>query len=72
MTLEFKKHGDELIVVYSPMYGADEILDKITSDDGYSIKNTFWIDKNLLRVFDIYDEDSICFSIGASIYFKFN
>lgn len=67
MTLEFKKHGDELIVVYSPMYGVDEILDKITSDDGYSIKNTFWIDKNLLRVFDIYDEDSICFSIGKYV-----
>lgn len=67
MALEFKKHGDELIVVYSPMYGVDEILDKITSDDGYSIKNTFWINKNFLRVFDIYDEDSICFSIGKYV-----
>lgn len=67
MTLEFLKRDKELIVTYSPMYGADEIVSKIKSDDGCSIKNTFWVDATFLRKLDTYDEDTICFSIGKYV-----
>lgn len=67
VTLEFLKRDKELVVAYSPMYGADEILSRIKSDDGYSIKHTFWVDATFLRELDAYDEDIICFSIGKYV-----
>lgn len=67
MALEFLKRDKELVVAYSPMYGAEEILNRIKSDDGYSIKHTFWVNATFLREFDEYDEDIICFSIGKYV-----
>lgn len=64
MTFELLKHDNELIVVYTPIYGADEILRKINSTKGYNIKNTFWVEQQFLRTLKDYDEDSICFLLG--------
>lgn len=64
MAFEFLKHNTELIIVYTPIYGADEILRKINNTEGYNIKNTFWVEKQFLRTLKDYDEDSICFSLG--------
>lgn len=67
MTFEFLKMDKELIAIYTPAYGADEILKKIEISDGYNIKNVFWVEKNDLRELEEYDEDSICFAIGVYI-----
>lgn len=67
MTFEFFRLGEELIVVYTPAYGTNEILKKIESLDGHNVKNIFWVEKNALRELEDYDEDSICFAIGAYV-----
>lgn len=67
MTFEFTKLDKELIVIYTPAYGTDEILKKIQSSDGHNIKNIFWVEKNTLRELEDYDEDSICFAIGKYV-----
>lgn len=64
MTMEFIKLGKELIMVYTPISGATEILKRIKSDDGYNIKNIFWTTTSMLRELEDYDEDSICISVG--------
>lgn len=64
MTFEFLKMDKELIVIYTPFSGANEIRKKIETSDGYNIKNVFWVEKNDLRELKDYDEDSICFALG--------
>ncbi len=65
--IEFIKNGKELILVYTPDYGADEILKKIKSSEGHNIKNTFGVEKKLLRELEEYDENSVCLAIGKVI-----
>ena len=67
MTIEFLKDNNELIMIYTPEYGADEVLKRIKSSSGHSIKNTFWVKKKLLRELGKYDEESICLSIGRVV-----
>lgn len=62
--LEFIKNDMELIMVYTPAYGADEVLKKIKSSEGHNIKNTFGVEQKLLRELEEYDEDSVCISVG--------
>ena len=50
MTFEFLKMDKELIVIYTPFSGANEIRKKIETSDGYNIKNVFWVEKNLCLV----------------------
>lgn len=68
MTTEFIRWGKELIMVYTPISGAPEILKKIKSDNGYNIKNIFWVTTGILREMENYDEDSICISLGKEIH----
>lgn len=67
MTFDFLRLSEELIVVYTPAYGTNEILKKIESSDGHNIKNIFWVEKNALRELEDCDEDSICFAIGEYV-----
>ena len=67
MTFDFLKLDKELIAIYTPAYGANEILKKIEASDGHNIKNVFWVEKNDLRELEDYDEDSICFAIGKYV-----
>lgn len=62
--LEFIKNDMELIMVYTPAYGADEVLKKIKSSEGHNIKNTFGVEQKLLRELEEYDEESVCISVG--------
>lgn len=65
--LEFIKKNKELIMVYTPQYGVDEIFKKIKSSEGCNIKNIFRVAMNSLRKLEEYDEDSVCFSVGKVI-----
>lgn len=67
MSFEFVKQNSELIVIYTPIYGVSEILNKIRIEDGYNIKNTFWVEKSMLRDVEEFDDDSICFAIGKVV-----
>lgn len=67
MTFDFFKLDKELIAIYTPAYGASEILKKIKTSDGHNIKNIFWVEKNALRELEDYDEDAICFAIGQYV-----
>lgn len=67
MTFDFLKLDKELIAIYTPAYGANEILKKIKTSAGHNIKNIFWVEKNALRELEDYDEDSICFAIGEYV-----
>ena len=62
--LEFVKKDTELILIYTPDYGMDEILKRIKLYEGHNIKNIFWAEKKLLRELVDCEGDSICFSIG--------
>jgi len=64
MTIEFIRFRKQFIMVYTPISGATEILKRIKSDDGYNIKNIFWVTTSMLREMEDYDEDSICISLG--------
>lgn len=65
--LEFVIKDTELILVYTPAYGMNEILNKIQLYEVHNIKNTFWVEKKLLRELEEYEGDSICFSIGKVV-----
>lgn len=67
MSFEFVKQNSELIVIYTPIYGVSEILNKIRIEDGYNIKNTFWVEQCMLRDVEEFDDDSICFAIGKVV-----
>lgn len=64
MTIEFFKLKDELIAMYTPVYGTEDILKRIELTEGCSIKNTFWAEKELIREIENNDGDSICFAVG--------
>ena len=67
MSIEFYIVGNELIMVYYPSYGLEEIKKRIIEDGGYSIKHVFFVTKELIRddVVDAYLDDSISFCIGT-------
>lgn len=67
MSFEFVKQNGELIVVYTPIYGVNEIVNKIRTEQGYNIKNTFWVEQSMLRDVGKFDDDSICFAIGKAV-----
>ena len=66
MTIEFEKVDKELILCYSPAMGADELLNRLSTSDGFSIKRTFFVNKTLLRESGDYDfDDTLRFCIGT-------
>lgn len=67
MTVDFETNGKELILVYTPERGSEEIKKRLISEDGVLIKKTFFVNQILLReVDDEFDyEDTLRFCIGT-------
>lgn len=67
MTVGFETNGNELILVYTPERGSEEIKKRLISEDGILIKKTFFVNRILLReVDDEFDyEDTLRFCIGT-------
>ena len=64
MTLSFEKDGKDLILCYSPAMGIGDISDRLATEDGVWIKNTFFVNGKLLRDSEEW-EDTLRFVIGA-------
>ncbi len=66
MSLTFDIDRSELILLYSPDFGIDDIKKKIDSGDGIHIKHTFWVSKDILRAIkDDELEETFRFCIGT-------
>lgn len=67
MTVDFETNGNELILVYTPERGSEEIKNRLISEDGVLIKKTFFVNQILLREFDDdFDyEEVLRFCIGT-------
>jgi len=67
MAVDFEINGNELILVYTPERGYEEIKKRIISEDDVLIKKTFFVNQTLLReVDDEFDyEDTLRFCIGT-------
>ena len=67
MTVDFETNGNELILVYTPERGSEDIKKRLISEDGVLIKKTFFVNQILLReVDDEFDyEDTLRFCIGT-------
>lgn len=67
MTVNFETNGNELILVYTPELGSEEINKRLVSEDGVLIKKTFFVNRVLSReVDDEFDyEDTLRFCIGT-------
>lgn len=67
MTVDFETSGNELILVYTPERGSEDIKKRLISEDGVLIKKTFFVNQILLReVDDEFDyEDTLRFCIGT-------
>ena len=67
MTVDFETNGNELILVYTPERGSEDIKKRLISEDGVLIKKTFFVNQILLREVDdefVY-EDTLRFCIGT-------
>lgn len=64
MTLTFNIENDELLMCYTPTYGADEIIALLNKNEEVTIKNTFHITSKTLRKIDYEFEIQIYFAIG--------
>ena len=64
MTLSFEKDDKDLILCYSPAMGIGDISDRLATEDGVWIKNTFFVNRELLRDSEEW-EDTLRFVIGA-------
>ena len=67
MTVDFETNGNELILVYTPERGSEEIKNRLISEDSVLIKKTFFVNQILLREFDDdFDyEEVLRFCIGT-------
>ena len=67
MTVDFETNGNELILVYTPERGSEEIKNRLISEDSVLIKKTFFVNQILLREFDDdFDyEEILRFCIGT-------
>ena len=67
-SISFEYSEDKLILCYTPVMGIDDIKKRLDTEDGVSIKHTFWITKDLLCE-DVEDDDNweeaLRFYIGA-------
>lgn len=68
MGISFEKHNKQLVLHYTPVMGLDDITKRLDTEDGVSIKHTFWVTKDLLCE-DVEDDDdweeTLCFYIGT-------
>lgn len=67
-SISFEYSEDKLILCYTPAMGLDDITKRLDTEDGVSVKHTFWVTKDLLCE-DIEDDDdweeTLRFYIGA-------
>lgn len=66
-SISFEYSEDKLILCYTPVMGLDDITKRLDTEDGVSVKHTFWVTKDLLCE-DIEDDDweeTLRFYIGA-------
>lgn len=67
-SISFEYSEDKLILCYTPVTGLDDITKRLDTEDGVSVKHTFWVTKDLLCE-DIEDDDdwegTLRFYIGA-------
>mgnify|MGYP004512218901 FL=1 len=67
-SISFEYSEDKLILCYTPVMGLDDITKRLDTEDGVSVKHTFWVTKDLLYE-DIKDDDdweeTLRFYIGA-------
>lgn len=66
-SISFEYSEDKLILCYTPVMGLDDITKRLDTEDGISIKHTFWVTKDLLYE-DIEEDDweeTLRFCIGA-------
>ena len=62
MEIEFNIIGIELVMSYSPFMGTESIAARFNEDEGYNIKRTFYVTKELLRSnFDDSEETFILY-----------
>lgn len=67
-SISFEYSEDKLILCYTPVMGLDDITKRLDTEDGVSIKHTFWVTKDLLcEDVEEYDdwEESLRFYIGS-------
>lgn len=55
-SISFEYSEDKLILCYAPVMGLDDITKRLDTEDGVSIKHTFWVTKDLLCE-DVEDDD---------------
>lgn len=67
-SISFEYSEDKLILCYAPVMGFDDITKRLDTEDGVSIKHTFWVTKDLLCE-DVEEDDdweeTLRFCIGA-------
>ena len=68
MSISFEKRNDKLILVYVPAMGIDDIIKRLDTEDGVTIKHTFFVTKELLCS-DVEEDDdweeTLRFCIGT-------
>ena len=68
MSISFEKRNDKLILVYVPSMGIDDIIKRLDTEDGVTIKHTFFVTKELLCS-DVEEDDdweeTLRFCIGT-------
>lgn len=67
-SISFEYSENKLILCYTPVMGLDDITKRLDTEDGISIKHTFWVTKDLLCE-DVEEDDdweeTLRFYIGA-------
>ena len=56
MSISFEKRNDKLILVYVPAMGIDDMIKRLDTKDGVTIKHTFFVTKELLCS-DVEEDD---------------
>lgn len=68
MSIEFRYDGTAILMLYAPIFGHEEIRQKLDSD-GLSIKNVFSVKADNEYQFDLSDEfeETFCFKVGELV-----
>lgn len=67
MSIKFKKVDEQLVLVYTPAMGIDDITKKLDAKEEVTIKHTFSVTKDLLcdNIDEEYEwEETLCFRVG--------
>ena len=64
MSIKFELIENELILIYTPDYGIEGMLDRLEEDDDLIIKRTFVVSNENRRFLDNDNDDTLYFSIG--------